>query len=113
VVCAAVAGVGQLWRSVAVVTWSGARGVVPLAAVLAVPASIHDGLPFPDRPQVLAVATAVVVVSVVVQGLTLKPLVRRLGVASVVALDDGQAQGDAVGDDVLPGGGAGVEAGGE
>jgi CPA1 family monovalent cation:H+ antiporter len=63
------------WAAAAVVTWAGARGVVPLAAVLAIPADM------PHRPLLVAVATAVVVVTLVVQGTTLAPLVRRVGLA--------------------------------
>jgi CPA1 family monovalent cation:H+ antiporter len=58
----------------AVATWAGTRGVVPLAAALSMPLNI------PGRPQLLVVATGVIVVTLVVQGLTLAPLVRRLGV---------------------------------
>jgi monovalent cation/hydrogen antiporter len=61
------------WAAAAVVTWAGARGVVPLAAVLAIPA--HT----PHRALLVAVATAVVVVTLVVQGTTLAPLARRMG----------------------------------
>jgi CPA1 family monovalent cation:H+ antiporter len=63
------------WAAAAVVTWAGARGVVPLAAVLAIPARL------PHRPLIVAVATAVVVVSLVVQGTTLASLTRRVGLA--------------------------------
>jgi CPA1 family monovalent cation:H+ antiporter len=59
----------------AVATWAGTRGVVPLAAALSIPLNI------PGRPQLLVVATGVIVVTLVVQGLTLAPLVRRLGVS--------------------------------
>lgn len=58
----------------AVATWAGTRGVVPLAAALSMP------LDLPGRAQLLVVATGVIVVTLVVQGLTLAPLVRRLGV---------------------------------
>jgi Na+/H+ antiporter len=61
------------WARAAVVTWAGARGVVPLAAVLAVPTRTPHGA------LLSAVATAVVVVTLVVQGTTLAPLVRRAG----------------------------------
>lgn len=69
------------WSVAAVVTWSGARGVVPLAAALAIPLTGNDGRPFPHRPLLLVVATASVVLSLAVQGTTLEPLVRRLSVA--------------------------------
>ena len=68
------------WRVGAVVTWAGARGVIPLAAALSIPTSTHAGGPFPHRSMLLVVATGVVVITLVVQGTTLAPLVRRLGV---------------------------------
>jgi CPA1 family monovalent cation:H+ antiporter len=68
------------WQAAAVVTWAGTRGVVPLAAALAIPATVDSGSAFPHRALLLVVATAVVVVTLVVQGTTLRPLVTRLGV---------------------------------
>ena len=65
----------------AVVSWAGARGVVPLAAALSIPLTSADGAPLPRRDLILAIATAVIVVSLIVQGLTLEPLVRRAGIA--------------------------------
>jgi CPA1 family monovalent cation:H+ antiporter len=57
-----------------VIAWSGMRGGVSLAAALAIP---HAG--FPDRDLVVFVAYATIVLTLVVPGLTLAPLVRRLG----------------------------------
>ena len=70
------------WRVGAVVTWAGARGVIPLAAALSIPTATHSGAPFPHRSMLLVVATGVVVVTLVVQGTTLAPLVRSLGVTT-------------------------------
>ena len=56
------------------IAWSGMRGGVSLAAALAIP---HGG--FPDRDLVIFVAYAVIVLTLVLPGLTLAPLVRRLG----------------------------------
>ena len=56
-----------------------ARGVIPLAAALSIPLTTDSGAAFPHRPLLLVVATGAVVVSLVVQGTTLHPLVRRLG----------------------------------
>jgi monovalent cation/hydrogen antiporter len=69
------------WQAPAVVAWAGARGVVPLAAALSIPLVTDDGSPMPDRGLVQLLATAVIVISLVVQGFTLAPLVRRAGVA--------------------------------
>jgi monovalent cation/hydrogen antiporter len=69
------------WPVPAVVSWAGARGVVPLAAALSIPLTAASGAPLPRRDLVLVLATAVIVVSLIVQGLTLEPLVRRAGIA--------------------------------
>jgi monovalent cation/hydrogen antiporter len=74
----------RTWPAAAVVTWAGARGVIPLAAALSIPLSTDTGAPFPHRALLLVVATAAVVVSLVVQGTTLRPLVERLGVTGDV-----------------------------
>ena len=69
------------WPVPAVVSWAGTRGVVPLAAALSIPLTTTDGAPLPQRDLILVLATAVIVVSLVVQGLTLEPLVRLAGIA--------------------------------
>jgi Na+/H+ antiporter len=67
-------------QSRVVVAWSGMRGAVSLAAALALPLETDAGTPLPDRSLVLFIAFAVILVTVVVQGLTLPALIRRLGV---------------------------------
>jgi monovalent cation/hydrogen antiporter len=75
------------WRVPAVVSWAGTRGVVPLAAALSIPLATSDPLTtssataLPDRDLVLLLTTAVIVITLVVQGFTLAPLVRRAGIA--------------------------------
>lgn len=69
-------------REATVAAWAGMRGVVTVATVLALPATVDGGGPFPRRTEVVVVALLVVVVTLVLQGLTLGPLVRLLGVAS-------------------------------
>lgn len=70
------------WRESTVAAWAGMRGVVTVATALALPATIDAGGPFPARQEVVLVGLLVVLVTLVVQGLTLSPLIRRLGVAS-------------------------------
>ncbi len=60
------------------IAWSGMRGGVSLAAALAIPVAV-DGTRFPDRDLVIFIAYAVVVITLVVPGLTLAPLIERLG----------------------------------
>ena len=67
-----------------VMAWAGMRGAVSLAAALSLPLETDAGAPFPDRDLVIFLAYCVVLFTVVVQGLTLPALIRRLGV-----VDDG------------------------
>jgi Na+/H+ antiporter len=74
-------GARPSWQVPAVVSWAGARGVVPLAAALSIPLTTTAGTELPYRDLVLVLAIAVIVTSLVVQGFTLAPLVRRAGIA--------------------------------
>ncbi len=65
-----------------VVSWAGMRGVVTVATALALPLATADGRPFPERGAIVVIALTVVLVTLVAQGLTLTPLVRRLGVGA-------------------------------
>jgi monovalent cation/hydrogen antiporter len=67
-------------RSRIVVAWSGMRGAVSMAAALAIPLQTDAGAPFPGRDMILIVTFGVILFTVVVQGLTLPALIRRLGV---------------------------------
>jgi CPA1 family monovalent cation:H+ antiporter len=69
------------WPVPAVVSWAGTRGVVPLTAALSIPLTADSGAPLPQRDLTLVLATAVIVISLIVQGLTLEPLVRLTGIA--------------------------------
>jgi len=68
-----------------VVGWAGMRGSVSLAAALAIPLTVDGGGPFPDRHLIIFLAFAVILVTLVGQGLTLGPLINWLGIE-----DDGQ-----------------------
>jgi monovalent cation/hydrogen antiporter len=63
-----------------VVGWSGMRGAVSLAAALALPLETRAGEPFPQRDLILFMTFAVIFATLVLQGLTLPTLIRRLGV---------------------------------
>jgi Na+/H+ antiporter len=65
-------------RAAAVVGWCGMRGIVTLAAALALPTSSHGGYEFPYRDMMLVTAFAVVLGTLVLQGLTLRPFMQRL-----------------------------------
>jgi CPA1 family monovalent cation:H+ antiporter len=66
-----------------VLSWAGMRGIVSLAAALALPDMIASGAPFPYRGLVLFLAFTVILGTLVLQGLTLPPLINALGVCGV------------------------------
>ena len=68
------------WRERVVSSWAGMRGAVTLAAALALPLETDAGAPFPERDLLVFLAYSVVLFTVVVQGLTLPVLIRRLDV---------------------------------
>ena len=57
------------------------RGVIALAAAIALPQALADGSPFPQRNLIVFLAFCVILVTLVLQGLTLPWVVRILGVA--------------------------------
>ena len=59
------------------------RGVIALAAAIALPQTLADGSPFPHRNLIIFLAFCVIFVTLVLQGLTLPWLVRILGVAEL------------------------------
>ncbi|HET6817798.1 MAG TPA: Na+/H+ antiporter [Mycobacteriales bacterium] len=75
-------------RVVAVTSWAGTRGVVPLAAALSIPLTGHAGAPFPHRALLLVLATGCTALTLVIQGLTLGPVVSRTGVVDDPATRD-------------------------
>jgi monovalent cation/hydrogen antiporter len=74
-------GARPSWPVPAVVSWAGTRGVVPLAAALSIPLTSASGTPLAHRDLILVIAIAAIVISLIVQGLTLGPLVRVAGIA--------------------------------
>ena len=68
-------------RAIFVVGWTGMRGVVSLAAALALPVVVADGSPFPRRNLIVFFTFCVILVTLVLQGITLPPLIRLLGLA--------------------------------
>ena len=74
------------WQHVMVVAWSGMRGVVSLAAAFALPLALSNGGAFPGRNYILFLTFSVILATLVLQGLTLPILIRKLGITG-----DGQA----------------------
>ena len=65
-----------------VLSWSGMRGVVSLAAALALPLTLPPGGPYPVREALLVVTLTVIVFTLLGQGLTLPWLIRRLDIGT-------------------------------
>jgi len=72
----------QRSRVIAVTSWAGTRGVIPLAAALSIPLTVDSGAAFPHRELLVVLATTCTAITLVVQGLTLRPVVRRAGLVS-------------------------------
>lgn len=66
------------WQNVFIIAWTGMRGVVSLATALALPLTMANGEPFPHRDLIIFLAFSVILATLVVQGLTLPWLVRKL-----------------------------------
>ncbi len=73
-------GPAPSWQELTVLGWAGIRGVVSLALALALPLTTASGAPFPGRSEIIFLAFAVILATLIVQGLTLVPLTRLLGV---------------------------------
>ena len=71
-----------------VVAWAGMRGVVSLAAAFGVPMTTLSGEPFPGRPQLVFLTFVVVIGTLLLHGLKLPWLIRRLGVHGDEASSD-------------------------
>src|SRR6202022_4724257 len=75
------------WQWPFALAFTGVRGIVSLAAALALPLTTSDGAPFPNRDLILVLAFVVVLVTLVAQGLTLPWVVRALGLANAGRLE--------------------------
>jgi monovalent cation/hydrogen antiporter len=79
------------WQQRVAVGWAGMRGSVSLAAALALPLETDAGAAFPARDLIILLAYVVILVTLVGQGLTLGPLIERLGIT-----DDGSEEREEV-----------------
>jgi Na+/H+ antiporter len=64
------------WKAVFLVAWTSMRGIVSLATALALPRVLASGAPFPYRSAIVVITICVIVLTLVVQGLTLAPIIR-------------------------------------
>ncbi|WP_432183671.1 Na+/H+ antiporter [Streptomyces tendae] len=66
------------WKGPFVIGWAGMRGVVSLAIAFSIPLTVHGGDPFPERNLILFLTFTTVIGTLVVQGVSLPPLIRLL-----------------------------------
>jgi len=67
----------MMWRTPLLLSWTGMRGVVSLAAALAIPITLENGTPFPHRNLILFITFIVILLTLLLQGLTLPYLIKR------------------------------------
>lgn len=65
------------WQTPIIIGWTGMRGVVSLAAALSIPLTVADGTPFPQRNLILFITFVVILLTLLVQGLTLPFLLKK------------------------------------
>jgi CPA1 family monovalent cation:H+ antiporter len=71
------------WQGPFLISFTGVRGVVSLAAALAIPYALANGAPFPHRELILFITFGVIIVTIVGQGLMLPAVVRWLGLTKL------------------------------
>jgi CPA1 family monovalent cation:H+ antiporter len=75
------------WQFPFALAFTGVRGIVSLAAALAIPLTVEGGAAFPNRDLILFLTFSVVLVTLVGQGLLLPPVIRALGLANTGSLE--------------------------
>jgi Na+/H+ antiporter len=68
------------WQQPAIIAWTGMRGAVSLAAALAIPETIGSGAAFPQRDLIIFLTYAVILATLVLQGMTLPVVIKMLGI---------------------------------
>lgn len=79
------------WRQILFVAWAGVRGGDSLVIALALPLTTASGAPFPARDQIVFITFGVIFTTLVLQGPTLAPVARWLGLRRGDADDDEEA----------------------
>jgi CPA1 family monovalent cation:H+ antiporter len=71
------------WSHLFILSWTGMRGIVTLAGALALPHVTAGGAPFPYRSEIILLSFGVILATLVIQGLSLTPLIRALNLKAV------------------------------
>jgi CPA1 family monovalent cation:H+ antiporter len=80
------------WRHLVLLSWAGMRGVDSLAAALALPFVTKNGDPFPERGLIVFITFSVILGTLVLQGLSLSPLIRWLKIVDDHSLEEEERQ---------------------
>ncbi len=75
------------WKGSFVIGWTGMRGVIALAAAISLPETLANGQPFGPRNLIVFLSFCVILVTLVLQGLTLPALIRALGLAGPTGIE--------------------------
>ena len=70
-------GAGRNWKLPLLLGWTGMRGVVSLAAALAIPVTLQNGALFPNRNLILFITFMVILLTLLIQGLTLPYFIKK------------------------------------
>ena len=81
-------------KQIFIVAWTGMRGVLSLAAAISLPTVLEDGSPFPQRNVIIFLTFCVIFATLVLQGLTLPAVIRKLGLSagSTLNMEEQQAR---------------------
>jgi monovalent cation/hydrogen antiporter len=81
-------------KQIFIVGWTGMRGVLSLAAAISLPTVLRDGSPFPQRNVIIFLTFCVIFATLVLQGLTLPAVIRKLGLSagSTLNMEEQQAR---------------------
>jgi Na+/H+ antiporter len=80
------------WSNLFILGWTGMRGIVSLAAALALPLATAAGTPFPFRAEIILITFLVILATLVVQGLSLSLLIRALDLGEDRSLEHEERQ---------------------
>jgi CPA1 family monovalent cation:H+ antiporter len=79
------------WRQVLFIGWAGVRGGDSLVIALALPLTTAAGAPFPARDRIVFITFSVILMTLVIQGPTLRPFARWLNLHGDTNVDDEEA----------------------
>jgi NhaP-type Na+/H+ or K+/H+ antiporter len=80
-------------KQIFIVAWTGMRGVLALAAAISLPTVLQNGAPFPQRNVIIFLTFCVIFATLVLQGLTLPAVIRKLGLSAGGDPQPGRAAG--------------------